>query len=104
MKNRTGLIFLLFVLAMIAVVPVTAGDKYYSNGPDISAAIEGTNELSPGSDTTLVIYVENQGLISLKLVETTDITPDYLPTTAKGLKATLESGNSPVTTSSKPKR
>lgn len=102
MKNRTGLIFLLFILAMIAVVPVNAGDKYYSNGPDISAAIEGTNELSPGSDTTIVIYVENQGLISLKLVETTDITPDYLPTTAKGLKATLESGNSPVTVKSDP--
>lgn len=102
MKQVKGLIFLLLILAMIAAAPVTAGDKYYTNGPEISAAIEGTNEFSPGTDTTIVVYVENRGLISLKLVEATDITPDYLPTTAKGLTAALKSGDSPVNVKSDP--
>lgn len=102
MKKGKGLIFLLLILAMCTAAPVAAGDKFYTNGPAISAAIEGTNELSPGTDTTIVVYVENRGLIDLKLVEATDITPDYLPTTAKGLTATLESGNSPVTVKSDP--
>jgi len=102
MKKRTGLLFFILILALTAAAPVTAGDRYYSNGPDISAAIEGTNEFSPGTDTVIVVYVENRGLIDLKLVETTDITPDYLPTTAKALTAELESGDAPVNIKSDP--
>ncbi|UUX93089.1 COG1361 S-layer family protein [Methanoplanus endosymbiosus] len=102
MKKISLYLFVVFLVFAAVIIPVSAGDKFYSNGPELSAAVQGTNELAPGLDGSIVILVENRGLIDMKFVKATDITPDYSPTTAKAVKATLISGNSPLTVKSDP--
>jgi len=102
MKKIFFCLFVVFLVFTAVIIPVSAGDKFYSNGPELSAAIQGTNEFSPGLDTEIVILVENRGLIDMKFVKATDITPDYSPTTAKAVKATLTPGDSSLTVKSDP--
>lgn len=91
---------LAYLLAMILVAaviqPVFAGEKIVTNGPDILVTVDGTNVLSTGQDKTLVLAVQNRGLIDMKLVQTQYMTTDYLPNTAKSGLVTLQPGNSPI--------
>ncbi|MBN2733372.1 MAG: S-layer protein [Methanomicrobiaceae archaeon] len=97
----------LYFLAIIALIsisaqPVCAGDKLFTDGPDITISVYGTNEISSGQDTTLTLLVQNKGLIDMKLVQDKYMTPDYLPNTAKAGVVALKSGNSPVAVKSDP--
>jgi hypothetical protein len=79
-----------------------AGSKYLSGGPDITAAIAGTNEFSPGQDAVFLVNIENRGLIDIKFVQSGIVERDDLPNTAKLVRATLLSGVAPITIKSDP--
>jgi hypothetical protein len=79
-----------------------AGSKYLSGGPDITAAIAGTNEFSPGQDAVFLVNIENRGLIDIKFVQSGIVERDDLPNTAKLVRATLLSGLAPITIKSDP--
>ena len=102
MKRMSFYFIAVLIIFTAVIIPASAGDKFYSNGPEMSAAVQGTNELPPGLDTNIVILIENRGLIDMKFVKATDITPDYSPTTAKSVKASLMPGNCPLTVKSDP--
>ena len=95
-------------LALIAVIlglivsPVMAGTKYMSGGPDISAALSGSNEFSPGQDTTFDVKIENKGLIDIKFVQSGIVERDDLPNTAKLVSVSLSAGNAPLVIKSDP--
>ncbi|MCG7854806.1 MAG: S-layer protein, partial [Methanoregulaceae archaeon] len=63
------------------MVPVQAGTKYMSGGPELTASIAGSNEVSPGEDTTIRVNVENKGLIDIKFVQSGIVERDDLPNT-----------------------
>jgi hypothetical protein len=95
-------------LALIAVIlglivsPVMAGTKYMSGGPDISASLSGSNEFSPGQDTTLAVKIENKGLIDIKFVQSGIVDRDDLPNTAKLVSVSLSPGEAPLVIKSDP--
>ena len=60
MKIARFVILVVFFALMSS--PAMAGTKYLSGGPDITAAIAGTNEFSPGQDASLKVNVENRGI------------------------------------------
>jgi hypothetical protein len=84
------------------MVPVNAGTKYMSGGPEMTASIAGTNEFSPGDDATIRIFIENRGLIDIKFVQSGIVERDDLPNTAKLVRATLQQGTAPLTIKSDP--
>ena len=92
----------LVVLIGLIITPVIAGSKYLSGGPDIIAAIAGTNEFSPGQDAVFLVNIENRGLIDIKFVQSGIVERDDLPNTAKLVRATLLSGEAPITIKSDP--
>lgn len=97
------LILSLLIFLITGMIPfVYAGEKIYSGGPDISAVLSGTNEIPAGQQIPLSVLIENSGSIDMKFVDSGYITPDYLPTTARSVKARLEPGTSPVTIRSDP--
>jgi hypothetical protein len=89
-------------MAFIAVSPVSAGSQYLAGSPELSAAIAGTNELSPGDEVQLAVVIQNTGINQFKFVKTGTIDRDDLPNTAKFLTVTLGSGNSPLIVKSDP--
>jgi len=91
---NSGAIILLFLI--LSICPVYAGDKYSSGEPVLSAGIIGSNELIIGEKSNITVSISNSGLIDMKFVESGAITPDYLPTTALGLSALMEKGDTPV--------
>ena len=92
----------LVVLIGLIITPVMAGSKYLSGGPDITAAIAGTNEFSPGQDAVFLVNIENRGLIDIKFVQSGIVERDDLPNTAKLVRATLLPGDAPITIKSDP--
>jgi len=99
-KIKICLCVLLF--CVILITPVYAGEKYSSGQPEISAGIEGSNELMKGEKTSITLLIANSGLVSMKFIDDGSITPDFLPTTALSLSAFLETGESPIVVSSDP--
>jgi hypothetical protein len=97
----TRLAILVIFIGLISS-PVLAGTKYLSGGPDISAAIAGSNEFSPGEDMVFKVNIENRGLIDIKFVQSGIVERDDLPTTAKLVRATLLPGDAPVLMKSDP--
>lgn len=87
------------VLALL-IAPVMAGEKFLWGNPDLSATVYGTNEFSPGADTTLTVKIKNTGLNPVKIVQSTILTSEDLPNTAMLLRVTLEPGSAPVTVKS----
>lgn len=79
---------------------VTAGTKYTSGTPELSAYISGTNEFSPADDVLLSIVIENKGLNEYKYVQSSTADRDDPPNTAKSVIATLMPGDAPVTVKS----
>jgi hypothetical protein len=98
--RRITIIFLLFVLC--CSMPVMGVTTYLGGTPQISAAIAGTNEFSPGQDTVISVIVQNRGLNVDKFVLVGTIDRDDAPTTAKMLTAGLAAGTAPVIVKSDP--
>jgi hypothetical protein len=85
------------VLVAILPHPAYAGTMYLSGGPDLSAALSGTNEFSAGTTTTIAVVLENSGLIDIKMIRNDLVTRDELPNTAKLVKIGLGAGDAPLT-------
>ncbi|MDD1664459.1 MAG: S-layer protein [Methanomicrobiales archaeon] len=92
---------LIAVLALIAA-PVMAGEKDLFGSPQLSAAISGTNEFTPGEDVTLTVEVQNTGVIEATIVQSSIITATDKPNTAKLLVIGLSPGTAPVTVKTDP--
>jgi LPXTG-motif cell wall-anchored protein len=88
---------ILVIFIGLLMVPVNAGTKYMSGGPEMTASISGTNEFTPGDDATIRIFIENRGLIDIKFVQSGIVERDDLPNTAKLVRATLQQGTAPLT-------
>ena len=81
-RNHNLLIFLILTaiaLAFIIISPVKAGEQYMAGSPDLSAAIDGTNELLPGSEEQLAVLIQNTGVNQFKFVKTGIVDRDDLP-------------------------
>jgi hypothetical protein len=89
-------ILFLLVLIMFLSAPVSAGTKYMSGSPDLSAYISGSNEFSPGDDVSLTIVIQNTGLNEFKFVQSGIVDRDDLPNTAKFLTVTVMPGDVPL--------
>jgi hypothetical protein len=100
MHSRT-MICLLFLLVFCSS-PVLGATKYLGSSPELSAAIAGTNEFTPGQDATISIVVQNSGLNTYKFVNEGTIERDDLPNTAKLVTIWLSAGTAPVTVKTDP--
>lgn len=94
----------LVLLLAFCVAPVISATKYIDSSPDLIAAINGTNEFSPGQDATISIIVQNNGLNTFKFVNSGTIERDDLPNTAKLVTIALASGNAPIIIRTDPQR
>jgi hypothetical protein len=95
--------FLLCVLlGSMLLSSVLAGTQYLTGPPDISVAISGTNEFTPGQNTTIPLAIENKGLITLRLSRPDLVTPDYLPNTAMLTTIGLMADDLPLSIKSEP--
>ncbi len=101
MKMRYFLIIALIITAILST-PALAGTLYLSGGPDISAAIAGTNEFAAGASARVPVMIENRGLIDIKIVRSDIVSRDDLPNTAKLMKVTLLANGTPITVKSDP--
>lgn len=103
LRHMVGLAWLIaMVLACVAITPVSAGERYMTGSPELTAAVSGTNEFSPGDSVVIAVQLQNQGLNELKFVGSGIITRDDQPNTAKLITATLGSGDSPFIIKSDP--
>jgi len=98
--NNHKFLILAVLLAICIAVPVSAGEKYLYGKPELTGVISGTNEFSPGDEVDLTIKVENQGLNTVKIVQSTIISRDTQPNTAKMVTLLLEQGDAPITVKS----
>jgi hypothetical protein len=73
-----------------------------TGSPELTAAISGTNEFSPGDDAVIAVQLQNEGLNELKFVGSGIITRDDQPNTAKLITITLAPGESPLIIKSDP--
>jgi hypothetical protein len=95
------MVCLLLLLAFCSA-PVLGATKYLGSSPELSAAIAGTNEFTPGQDATISIVVQNSGLNTYKFVNEGTIERDDLPNTAKLVTIGLSAGTAPVTVKTDP--
>ncbi|MDD1719937.1 MAG: S-layer protein [Methanoregulaceae archaeon] len=89
-------------LAGILAGPVSAGERFVSGSPDLSAAVQGVNEFSPGQDATIPVSIQNSGLITYEYSLPGILTRIDLPNTAKLMVVTLDPGSAPITVKSDP--
>jgi hypothetical protein len=118
--NYSRFALIAIALVLFCSMPVMGVTTYLSEGPQMSAAIAGTNEFSPGQDAVISIIVENRGLNTMKTswaggsdpaaaVLLPDLSRQYsawqgsgtieredVPTTAKVVNIALSSGNAPI--------
>jgi len=118
--NYFRCVLISLALVVCCSMPVMGVTTYVSDGPQISAAITGTNEFSPGQDAVISVIVENRGLNAMKTswaggsdpaaaVTRPDLSREYfawqgsgtiaredVPTTAKVVSIALSPGNAPV--------
>jgi hypothetical protein len=90
------------VLACAIIFPVSAGERYMTGSPELTAAVSGTNEFSPGDDAVIAVQLQNEGLNELKFIGSGIISRDDLPNTAKLITITLDPGDSPLIVKSDP--
>ncbi|HNJ81510.1 MAG TPA: S-layer protein, partial [Methanoregulaceae archaeon] len=88
--------------ACALISPVNAGERYMTGSPELTAAVSGTNEFSPGDDAVIAVQLQNEGLNELKFVGSGIITRDDQPNTAKLITITLAPGESPLIIKSDP--
>lgn len=91
----------LLLLCLLAA-PGIAGEKFLYGSPELSAAISGTNQFTPGQEVILTVTIQNTGLNELKIVQSTIISQDDLPNTAKLVTVGLSPGTAPVTVKTDP--
>jgi hypothetical protein len=75
---------------------------YLGGSPLMSAAIAGTNEFTPGQDTTIFVTVQNSGVNNLEFTTIGTIERDDIPTTAKLVTVGISVGDAPVVVKSDP--
>src|SRR5512136_198037 len=100
-RSLPPLIAIIALLALLAA-PALAGEEQLFGSPQLSAAISGTNEFTPGEDVTLTVKVQNTGVNEVTITQSTIITPIDKPNTAKLLTVGLSSGTAPVTVKTDP--
>ncbi len=101
--RRIALIFVtLVILGACITSPVLAGTKYMSGSPNFTVTIAGSNDFTPGETATLKLMVQNSGLNNMKIVQSSIVDRDDEPNTAKMVKVTLSSGDSPILVKSDP--
>lgn len=102
-KARMAIVCIVLLCAAgWAIAPVSAGDRFITGSPNLSASILGANEFSPGQDATISVVIQNSGLIEYVFTYPTTITAADLPNTAKLMTVTLGSGEAPITIKSDP--
>lgn len=95
--------FLIFALiGGLLAAPALAGTKYMSGGPELTAAISGSNEFTPGQEVSIDVKLENQGLIDMKFVQSGIVERDDLPNTAKLVQVALCAGEAPLVVKTDP--
>jgi len=94
--------FISFALVLCCSMPVMGVTTYLSDGPQMSAAITGTNEFFPGQEAAISIIVQNRGLTIDKFVMQGTIDREDIPTTAKMVTVGLLPGNAPIIVKSDP--
>ena len=99
---RRGLAIVAILITLSFAAPAMAGEKQLFGSPELSAAIEGTNEFTPGQDAIIAIKVENTGQTVVTVQNSNIVTPKDAPTTAKLLKVTLRPGDAPITVKTDP--
>ncbi|HTY15525.1 MAG TPA: S-layer protein [Methanoregulaceae archaeon] len=95
-------ILTVFIMLFCIAGPASAGERYLSGGPNLTAAIIGPNDFSPGDEVTLPVAIQNSGLLQYVFTYPNQITPADLPNTAKLMMVTLDPGNSPLIIKSDP--
>lgn len=118
--NYSRYVLISLALVLCCGIPAAGVTTYLSEGPQMSAAITGTNEFSPGQDAVISVIVQNRGVNTMEnswaggsdpaaAVTRPDLSKEYypwqgtgtinrddIPTTAKIVTVTLFSGNTPV--------
>jgi hypothetical protein len=94
--NYYQIIIFFLALGLWFSVPVIGVTTYLGGSPQMSAALSGTNEFTPGQDATIQVVVWNSGVNDLKFVTKGTIERDDLPTTAKMVTIGLSAGNAPM--------
>jgi hypothetical protein len=100
--RRIFCILIVFIMLLCIAGPASAGERYLSGGPNLTAAIIGPNDFSPGDEVTIPVAIQNSGLLQYVFSYPNQITPADLPNTAKLMMVTLDSGNSPLIIKSDP--
>ncbi|MDD1710368.1 MAG: S-layer protein [Methanoregulaceae archaeon] len=90
------ILFFLVICALIPGITTVAGSTYLSGMPDLVAAIDGTNDFSPGSEQSIVIHVRNTGIDEVKIVQPGGGASGDPPSTARMVTLTLLPGDAPV--------
>lgn len=93
---------ILAILISSMICPAIAGTKYMSGSPDLSVAISGPNEFSPGDDIRIPLVIQNSGLNEFKFIQSSIVDRDDQPNTAKLLAVSLSSGDAPLVIKSDP--
>jgi hypothetical protein len=96
------MIIVFLALWICCLMPVMGVTTYLGGSPLMSAAVAGTNEFTPGQDTTIYVTVQNSGLNNLEFTTTGTIKRDDIPTTAKLVTVGLSAGDAPVVIKSDP--
>lgn len=90
------------ILSICITAPVLAGTKYLSGSPNLSVSIDGNNEFTPGTTVPIKLQIQNYGLNQIKFVQSGIVDTDDNPNTAKLVKVSLLSGDSPILIKSDP--
>lgn len=94
---------LILFIAVLLAAPASAAATYSQGSPDFTASITGTNEFVPGSETTLDVLVQNNGVNLFKQVKgAATIAQEDLPNAAKYVTIGLSSSSPLVTVKSDP--
>ena len=101
LKTSFKLLVILVILMGVAA-PAMAGERFVSGGPNLTAAILGSNDFSPGEDITIPVTIQNSGLLEYVFTYPNQMTAADLPNTAKLMTVMLGSGDAPVTIKSDP--
>jgi hypothetical protein len=99
---RTFCLLILLITLLCIAGPVSAGERYLSGGPNLTAAIVGPNDFSPGEEVTLPVAIQNSGLLQYVFTYPNQITAADLPNSAKLMMVTLDPGDSPLIIKSDP--
>ena len=92
-----SIILIGIAVLFIVTAPASAGTRFMTGSPDLTAYLSGTNEVGPGDDRTLSVVIDNKGLMEYSFTQTGIMNRDDLPSTAKHLIVSLDSGGAPLT-------